>query len=190
MKITAIDDANDLWLVEDIFDPKLLENIPLDLPWEDIDPRQEPGRRQIGAWAVDKDHPFAQMQEHTQSMERYWSQFFGELTMVQKSRVWWDGCKFMMKEHVDGSLSQSARKNEHYNPQAAMQIYLTEGQGQAGTTFYNPDMSVRHTFPYKINTGYVMRNHRGQLHGVLGGNSNQRRLSLYVGFQFEIKENQ
>jgi hypothetical protein len=35
-----------------------------------------------------------------------------------------------------------------------------------GTVFYNQDQTVRYTFPYKVNTGYIMLNGPDQYHGV------------------------
>jgi len=70
-------------------------------------------------------------------------------------------------------------------PDGAMQIYLSEGKGQPGTTFYHPDRSsIRYEIPYKINCGYLMRNHLEQWHGVQRNTTNEKRLSLYMSFQF------
>ena len=37
MKITAVDDAKDLFLVENIFPSSWLENIQMDLEWQQLD---------------------------------------------------------------------------------------------------------------------------------------------------------
>jgi hypothetical protein len=91
-----------------------------------------------------------------------------------------------MKAHIDGDVADVATKRP--NPDAAMQIYLTHGRGQPGTTFYHMDDTERYNFPYKFNTGYLMRNHLQQKHGTKENTTDQKRLSLYVGFQFEIKD--
>ena len=183
MKITAVDDAKDLFLVENIFPSSWLENIQMDLPWQQLDHWP---RKMLRTFTLDKNHPFAKMNAKLQSMEHFWMDFFGEVVMVQEPRIWWDEPNFYMKPHIDGDVSDV--RTSHVNPQAAMQIYLSKAQGQPGTTFYHTDDTERYDFLYKPNTGYLMRNHLQQSHGTKENTTEHKRLSIYVGFQFEIKD--
>ena len=183
MKITAVDDAKDLFLVENIFPIDWLQNIPMDCQWQQL---EHWPRKLLPTFGLHNDHPFAKMNSKLQSMEPYWMEFFGETVMVQEPRVWWDEPGFYMKAHIDGDVADVATKRP--NPDAAMQIYLTDSQGQPGTTFYHTDDTERYDFLYKPNTGYLMRNHLQQRHGTKKNTTDQKRLSLYVGFQFDIKD--
>ena len=101
MKITAVDDAKDLFLVENIFPIDWLKNIPMDLEWQQL--KHWP-RKLLPTFGLHNDHPFAKMNLKLQSMEPYWMEFFGETVMVQEPRVWWDDPGFYMKAHIDGDV--------------------------------------------------------------------------------------
>lgn len=47
-----------------------------------------------------------------------------------------------------------------------LQMYLTDGLENLGTCFYNQDQSLRHSFTYKKNTGYLMINNLNQTHAM------------------------
>ena len=179
MKITAVDSAEDLFYIEDYFPTKLLDiNLDNSLPWQDVSNHP---RQMIDTQEVDQSHVFYKMREYSQSQEEYWSKFFDTDLIVQGPRVWYDEPDFHMEgSHIDGDWKEGI-----VCPDGAMQIYLSEGKGQPGTTFYHPDRSsIRYEVPYKMNCGYLMRNHLKQWHGVEHNTTNEKRLSLYLSFEF------
>jgi len=177
MKVTAVDSANDLFSVEDIFPAELLDINLENLPWQDV---PDYPRQMIETSEVDQSHVFYKMRQHLQSQEEYWSKHFGNDIIIQEPRIWFDEPNFHMEGwHIDGDESAG-----HISPHGAIQIYLSEAKGQPGTTFYNMDESIRYEFPYKINSGYVMKNHLQQRHGAEKNTTNEKRLSLYCGFHF------
>tara|TARA_B110000858_G_C17705677_1_gene428107 strand:+ start:143 stop:691 length:549 start_codon:yes stop_codon:yes gene_type:complete len=179
MKITAVDSAEDLFYIEDYFPTKLLDiNLDNSLPWEDVPPFP---RQMLHSDQVEKSHAFYWMYRHTRSQVKFFETFFNTALYLQGPRIWYDQPDFHMEgSHIDGDWAEGI-----VCPNGAMQIYLSEGKGQPGTTFYHPDRSsIRYEIPYKINCGYLMCNHLEQWHGVEHNTTNEKRLSLYLGFEF------
>lgn len=179
MKITAVDSAKDLFLVEDIFAPELLSDLSTDnIDWQGQRQQENFPRGVIDANTCPSSHSFYRMAEYLNGeyVESYFTKFFKRDTLLHVPRIWYDEPGFSMKEHIDGD--QNPRLD------VALQIYLGQNQGQSGTTFYHMDRSVRYDFEYNYNTGYLMKNNKSQLHGVKPNSSEHTRLSLYVGMNF------
>jgi len=179
MKITAVDTAEDLFLVEEIFAPELLLDLSTDnINWQIQSQQENFPRGVVNANTCDPTHSFYKMAQYLNSpdVEMYFTNFFQRDTLVHDPRIWYDEPGFHMKEHIDG--------DENPRPDVALQIYLGQNQGQSGTTFYHIDKSVRYNFEYNYNTGYLMKNNKTQLHGVKTNSSEHTRLSLYVGMDF------
>ena len=179
MKITAVDSAKDLFLVEDIFAPELLSDLSTDnIDWQVQGQQENFPRGVIDANTCPSSHSFYRMAEYLNGayIESYFTKFFKRDTLLHVPRIWYDEPGFSMKEHIDG--------DQNPRPDVALQIYLGQNQGQSGTTFYHMDKSVRYDFEYNYNTGYLMKNNKSQLHGVKPNSSEHTRLSLYVGMDF------
>ena len=178
MKITAVDSAEDLFYIEDYFPTKLLDiNLDNSLPWQDV---PDHPRQMLGSNKVEKSHAFYWMYRHTRSQVKFFETFFNAGINLKVPRIWYDEPDFHMGDHIDGDWKEGL-----VCPDGAMQIYLSESKGQSGTTFYHQDRSsIRYEIPYKINCGYLMRNHLEQWHGVQRNTTNEKRLSLYMSFQF------
>ena len=85
MKVTAVDSAKDLFLVEDIFPAELLDIDLENLPWQDV---PDYPRQMIETIDVDQSHVFYKMRQHLQSQEEYWGKHFGTDIIVQEPRIW------------------------------------------------------------------------------------------------------
>lgn len=186
MKITAIDGANDLFLVENILPMSLIEYIKTQdfwqYSWEYQEMQADTYRRKlitanqllfsnINRCYRDKLDQIAEVTNVTFIDQpivehRCWSSF------------WLDYHGFDCHIHEDGA-------ERNYSPRMAMQIYLTESADNLGTVFYNDALGkqIRYAFPYKINTGYLMLNHPGQWHGMINKvPAGHIRLSSYTYF--------
>jgi len=178
MKITAVDSAKDLFLVENIFSLELLSDLSTNnIDWQLQGQQEDFPRGVVYGENCNSAHSFYKMSEYLNSseVEMYFTKFFGRDTLVHSPRIWYDQPGFHMKEHVDG---------DGFKLDAALQIYLGDNQGQSGTTFYHMDGSERYEFEYKFNTGYLMNNNKTQLHGVKPNSSKRTRLSLYAVMDF------
>lgn len=188
MKIKAVDDKKDLFIVENILPKSLLNNIeklPLnDLPWE-YQPMQEnwPRRKLLPdqiEYLIDFDkvlqNEFLDLVEDQVGIK-----FVNKIAF---SSFWLDLEGFDCAIHEDGA-------ERGYTPYMAMQLYLTESYDSLGTVFYNDSKgkTIRYAFPYRQNTGYLMLNRPGQWHGMLVKVPQEHlRLSSYTYFgQFENK---
>ena len=179
MKITAVDSAKDLFLVEEMFAPELLLDLSTDnIDWELQGEQKNFPREVVYANTCDARHSFYKMAQYLNGpdIEMYFTKFFGRDTLVHTQRIWYDKPGFHMKEHIDGG--------EQPRPDVALQIYLGQNQGHSGTTFYHMDKSMRYNFEYNYNTGYLMKNNKTQLHGVKPNTCEHTRLSIYVGMDF------
>lgn len=148
MKITAIDDLNNLFLVEDLFPVDLLEDFwKLDLNLLKYQPELVEGRcsrRNI----IEKNSTISKLYSHARKE-------ILKFYKVSGHALWVDVENFSMSKHLDST-----------NIEAGMQIYLNNLDQNYGTCFYHPDGSVRYQFPYVANTGYLMINSADQWHAA------------------------
>ena len=105
MKITAVDSAKDLFLVEDIFAPELLSDLSTDnIDWQVQGQQENFPRGVIDANTCPSSHSFYRMAEYLNGayIESYFTKFFKRDTLLHVPRIWYDEPGFSMKEHIDG----------------------------------------------------------------------------------------
>jgi len=175
MIITPVDDKNNLYLIEDVFPDDLLNKINqedfMSYEWQFQEGQFDWPRRQliVKPWNI-----LVEVDNHLNKFRQYIADslnvHFPEYDCW--SAFWLDLPTFTCPTHLDGDLP------------IAMQVYLLEKAGsEHGTVFYNSDDSIRYTFPYKVNTGYIMLNGPGQFHGVPTTlNDGELRMSSYTYF--------
>jgi hypothetical protein len=187
MRITAVDQVHDLFLVQDLLPNSLLHDIgQVDLwncLWEEQPMQLDWKRRKLIA---DNQNLLIEVDQHynnalDQIAETANVEFLNKICW---SSFWLDYEGFDCSVHEDGA-------ERDYYPLMAMQIYLTESDDKLGTVFYHDALGkqLRYSFPYKANTGYLMLNHSGQYHGMLNKiPPGYLRLSSYTYFgQFSHK---
>lgn len=191
MRIEPIDTQKDLFAVNDVIDPDLIDRLRLD----DLGSyKQTPQLRQEflprrtiheynGSVLEDISNNIRSKLPHINSL------LDTSYTQVLIS-YWRDLPGFEMSTHID-------------NPRIdiAMQIYLDAPDENFGTVFYsatesdvdekddiqkwylnNYDLPVRHTFKSLPNTGYLMFNNKLQAHGVPNIVEDKHRISCYCKF--------
>jgi len=177
MKITAVDDKKDLFLVEDILPDNIIgaiQQLDLDsLDWE-LQSGQE-------VWKRKKLIPPAScvlndVDPYLNSVRLQIANTIG-IELVEYdcwSSFWYDTEGFTTDIHLDGTLPN------------AMQLYLKNGPENFGTVFYynnSVPWKVRYKFKYKPNTGYIMLNNPDQWHAVpVVLAAGQSRFSSYTYF--------
>ena len=175
MIITPVDEQHNLFLIEDVYPQDLLDQIAqedfMSYEWELQEGQLDWPRRKL---LPEKNNILNKLDEHL-NIYRYdiaeaLDVHFPEYDCW--SSFWLDLPTFTCATHLDGDLP------------IAMQIYLLDSAGsEHGTVFYNADKTVRYTFPYKVNTGYIMFNGPTQYHGVPTTlNKGETRLSSYTYF--------
>jgi len=189
MIITPIDANKDLYSIKDIIPQTLLQEIDsIDISNLNYDKWDwyDHSRKKID---VASGSLFNRLQKHMLDSKNKMSDLLEFEVKHIDSTFWLDQSGFTFPVHTD---------NPGVN--VAMQIYLNDCDN-AGTTFYqisendireqndaqhwhyvgeNPPTNVRHTFDFIKNTGYLMVNHKTQLHGVPGKlKDGQHRLSMY-----------
>lgn len=190
MRITAIDQHNDLFSVSDVLTDVLLQKLsqePLSCmaytkqEWQEDVPRRK--LYQFPGSTLESIH------EHINQQKHQIGDAIGQNIHSIDTAFWYDQEGFDFTAHID-------------NPgvDKVMQIYLSDCKG-AGTVFYNiddsevieyddeqqynytgihPPANVREQFEFETNTGYLMINHRRQLHGVPNKiGKHDTRLSVY-----------
>jgi hypothetical protein len=181
MRITQVDSARDLFIVEDLLPNSLLHDIKqLDLwacPWEEQSMQSDWNRRKL---ITDNQLLFAEVDQHyNKALDQ-----IAEATGVEFehkhcwSSFWLDYEDYVCNIHEDGA-------ERGYTPLMAMQVYLTESPDPLGTVWYHDadGKHIRYTCPYKQNTGYLMLNCAGQWHGMPNKvPANHLRLSSYTYF--------
>lgn len=149
MKITAVDNLNNLFLVEELFPINLLEDFwKLDLDLLKYQPVLVEGRhtrRNI----IEKNSTISKLYSHAR---KEISKFY----KVSGHTLWVDIENYSMDKHLDNIN----------HVEVGMQIYLNNLDQNYGTCFYNSDGSVRYQFPYIANTGYLMINSLDQWHAA------------------------
>ena len=181
MKISPVDKQHNLFLVEDVYSADIVDKIQDDdfwsYEWELQEGQLDWYRRKliVKPWGI-----LAQIDPYLNTLH---SQVENTIGVKFKyggvdSAFWLDYSPYTCATHLDGDLP------------IAMQIYLLDKAGpESGTVFYNQDQTVRYTFPYKVNTGYLMLNGLNQHHGVPTTlQEGELRLSSYTYFgPFEHK---
>ena len=154
MLITAIDDRQDLFYVQDVFPNELindLRKIPLDtMPFTKMEWQEDRPRRKL---AQMPGSIFAKIHDYINEQKQTLGNVLGKDVSRIETAFWYDLEGFSMIPHVD-------------NPgvKDVLQVYLSDCSN-AGTVFYD-DQQERIKFEFKTNTGYLMINNKNQKHGV------------------------
>lgn len=186
MIITAVDDQQDLFLIEDILPIELINQIQQEqfweYPWEKQEMQLDWARRKLisnGTLLEKIDIEYNRLLDQIAQATNI--EFTNKFCW---SAFWLDYKGYTCDIHEDGA-------ERNYSPLMAMQIYLTESDDELGTVWYKDSQgtTIRYQFPYKINTGYLMLNRPGQWHGMLNQvPKDHLRLSSYTYFgQFNHK---
>ena len=169
MKITAVDNLNDLFLVEDFYPQEIIEKVNqtdfLAYKYEPVLVQGQFTRRNL------KSDRFLNKLDtwSNEALSELIKQTDLNLTLLGCG-FWLDTENYYMDQHIDAINHVSA----------GMQIYIKDSDKSLGTCFYNPDGSVRYQFEYKVNTGYLMINNEHQVHAMTTAvPHNQYRLSVY-----------
>jgi hypothetical protein len=181
MIITPVDSQLDLFIVEDVLPADLLTQINNEdlwsYPWEKQNMQAAWDRRLL---QPESESPLGRV-------DNYYNQLLDQIADAVNiefehkscwSSFWLDYENYSCSIHEDGA-------ERGYTPLLAMQVYLTESADNLGTVWYldAEGKHIRHAFPYKQNTGYLMLNHAGQWHGMLNKvPANHLRLSSYTYF--------
>lgn len=155
MKVTAVDNQNNLFYVEDFYPQHLIDLAAKEnFLTHDYDPVLVQGqytRRNIKYSTI------------VEKFEKATTKGITELGKIinQKlkhtgSAIWIDLENYYMDKHIDGV--------NHVH--AGMQIYIKHAPSNLGTCFYNQDDSVRFQIPYQVNCGYFMINNTNQVHAM------------------------
>lgn len=152
MRLTAVDEQSNLYLVEQLVSQPLCDMILstpwLDLPWESQDKQQSWTRRSV----LDEHLPWSGQWQ--QELDQQWTKITtvinNETTcyLLGITRWWVDLPGFRCNLHTDGELPGS------------IHMMWYGAAKELGTTFYNfkHTNSVRYRFPMIANHGYVMVN--------------------------------
>lgn len=170
MKITTVDANNNLFYIENLYPPELLdklnESCMLSLPWKKEDMQHDWLRRRLLS------------NEILEEADQYVKQCVNEIEQAINFKIlscdtgfWLDEPGFTVDRHLDNS-----------GVAASMQVYMWDNHTLPGTTFYQGD-SIRKEFEYKQNTGYIMINTADQWHGMTAiVPPNNYRLCSYTWF--------
>jgi hypothetical protein len=177
MKITSVDDKNDLFLVEDFYPENILNKIKINElltseNLQDVNNGNSVGtRRSVRRTVLNNE-----LIQFTESVLPQLSENIGVKLSGCTVNLWIDGPGFYMGIHEDNAAIQ-----------VSLQIYLTDDDISLGTKFYhefNHDhtkASLRYDFPYRLNCGYIMISKPGQWHGFpVKLKDNQQRLTTYT----------
>ena len=150
MQITAVDEYNNLFEVQDIISPALVEKVLstpwLDLPWAQQEGQEHWSRRRI----LNNSIPW--INEWDNYINIIWSmvgESIGRKLATPYGSTWWlDDPGFTCLMHTDGELP------------GAMQLIWIAAHEQLGTCFYHDKNgnSIRKQFLSVSNTGYIMIN--------------------------------
>lgn len=155
MKVTAIDDQNNLFLVEDFYPLEVIDQInQMDFFKYDYEPVLVHGQYTRRNLKID---------DFLRILSKLSDNAIFEVVKQSGINLHLTGCGFWldtegywMDKHIDSI--------DHVS--AGMQIYIRDSVDDLGTCFYNTDNSVRYQFPYKANTGYFMINTKEQIHAM------------------------
>ena len=188
MIIRRVDCKRDLYNVKDVIDGHTLDRLSKEvleaLPHTKQGWQEGFDRRLI---AVLPGSVFEHIDEIIKGQKEVIGDAIGRKVHKLSTAFWFDTEGFTMANHIDNPSVETV-----------MQIYLTNCDG-VGTVFYDinegnvedrddrqkwhytgEDPETRIEFEFTKNTGYLMQNHRLQLHGVPGTvGKGQERLSVY-----------
>ena len=171
MIITATDNQQNLFSIDNFYPEDLLRELGeldlLSIPWSREVWQSEYDRRRLGA------HPtLAKFDQYVKQNLQKINEITGINSVECDTGFWLDGPGFTMNRHIDNS-----------NVYATMQIYVLDSITCPGTKFTHADNSLRITFPYQRNRGYLMLNDIEQYHEVAGiVPNNTYRLCSYTWF--------
>jgi hypothetical protein len=159
MKITPVDEQHNLFLIQDAYPSDIIDQIQeedfLSYNWELQEGQLDWPRRRL---LPNPDSVLLKLDKHLNTVRNDIADMLGVYFIEYDfcwNSFWLDYAPYTCTVHLDGTLP------------IAMQIYLLDNAGpEHGTVFYNQDQTVRYTFPYKVNTGYIMLNGPDQYHGV------------------------
>lgn len=150
MRITAVDHYRDLFLIEDVFPQRIVDQVLytdwLNLSWVPQEGQESWPRRRIS------NQQLTWMPEWEQYLEDHmWEieQGIGRRLHGYQGTAWWlDEPGFTCALHTDGEMSGS------------MQLTWIGADPGLGTGFYHYKTldSVRYQFPMQANSGYIMIN--------------------------------
>ena len=162
MRITPVDDKNNLFYVEDFYTDELLSRIDINEFLNDSDNlaivnngNAVNTRQSLRRATINND-----LRKYTLTKLEEISLLIGVEVINPTVNIWIDGPGFYMGIHEDNPVIQSS-----------LQIYLTNDNENFGTKFYHDfqhdhrNATLRHAFPYKFNCGYLMLAEPGQWHG-------------------------
>lgn len=148
MHITKLDDVNDLYAIEEAIPAalvaKILSTSWLDLPWIRQEGQESWARRRI------EDDAIAWLPEWHLACSAIWQSIADALEVDLEpygGTAWWlDEPGFTCALHTDGEMPGS------------MQLTWIGARPDLGTCFYwyKDPATLRHRFPMKPNSGYVM----------------------------------
>ena len=169
MKITSVDSANNLFLIQDFYQQSLIDAISKHdcntYAYENLLVEGKYTRRNI----LQGQKYITQL--HSQSMQniKEIGKFLNKNLKLQSYNVWYDLPGYSMTAHLDNVS----------HVKIGMQVYLTNSNQSLGTYFYN-NSNIRYFFPYTANTGYMMINSVEQYHAApVVVPNNTTRLSVY-----------
>ena len=158
MIITPVDKQNNLFSVENVYSAELIAEIRklnlMTYPYEKVNWQEHMPRRKLQF--SDTDILARINVENTANIPKI-SEAIGIAIKDVDTAIWVDHNQFTMGVHEDNPLVD-----------IAMQVYLFPNLVEIGTKFYHTlqKNSLRHDFPYIVNTGYIMINAPGQFHGA------------------------
>lgn len=177
MKITPVDNQNNLYLVQDILPKEILQEIEHenleDYEWEKQEGQEVWKRKKL---TPRNTSPLCKIDTFLNSIRLQIADILGVKFVEYDcwSSFWYDQPGFTTEIHLDGALP------------IAMQLYLLPGNPEHGTVFYHNNQvpwKVRYKFPYIPNSGYIMLNGPNQWHAVPAVVKNgEKRLSSYTYF--------
>lgn len=158
MKISPVDKQHNLFLVEDVYSADIINKIQDEdfwsYEWELQEGQLDWPRRKL----IKKPGSIiSQLDPYLNTKHELISEALKVKFVYEEvdSGIWLDYSPYTCAVHLDGDLP------------IAMQIYLLDDAGpEHGTVFYHANKTERYTFPYKVNTGYIMLNGPDQYHGV------------------------
>lgn len=156
MKITPVDQHNNLFYIEDAYPVDIVDQLrttdPLSHPYGKVEMQDNWPRRNVQPLA---NSVYTKLTDALNQYSNQISEAMGQPVYVAYTGIWLDEAGFAMGKHLDDDRVVMS-----------LQIYLNDNDEKLGTTFFNEDGSIRCQFPYKFNCGYMMINGPDQYHGM------------------------
>ena len=155
MQINPIDIQKDLFQINHILDEGLIQRLSREalesLPFRKQEMQTTWNRRLI---VVLPGSVFENIAEYYNSKKIEIGNQIGLNIINIDTRFWLDYEGFQMGRHLDNDRVKNV-----------MQIFLSNGPAELGTTFYDNN-NVRKAFKFTKNSGYIMFNNSQQMHGM------------------------